>query len=156
MSKFRTLLRIATTAGPAIYSVVRRYGPQIKQVIDDNPHLYATIKSRIVAIAGAGKTRRGPAKLQERIEVLREQTTYLYASANSAEVAEQTVAWRHELDALHSALPVIGAMKAKQRRGHLKQIEATVDDLSAKILALTLEDDIEDAQLVDDDQPPSR
>ena len=42
-------------------------------------------------------------------------------------------------------------MGAKQRREKLRSIEHTIDDLSAEILALTLEDDIEDAEIVDDE-----
>lgn len=150
MSRLRLLLRIATTAGPAVYSVVRRYGPQIKQLIQENPELFDTIKNRITAVSSSKKSTRGLTGLENRIAVLREQTTYLYASANNAAVAEQATAWRQELDALESALPVIGAMGSKQRRVQLRNMESTIDDLSAKILALTLEDDIEDAEIVDE------
>ena len=151
MSKLRILLRLATTAGPAVYSVVRRYGPQIRQLIQENPELFDTIRGRITSAAQTGKNKRGVAGIQARIGVLREQTTYLYASANNVGVAEQATAGRHELDALESALPVIEAMGAKQRREKLRSIEHTIDDLSAEILALTLEDDIEDAEIVDDE-----
>ena len=66
-------------------------------------------------------------------------------------VAEQATAWRHELDALDSALPVIGAMRSTQRRQQIRSLEKTIDGLSAQILALTLEDDIEDAEIIDDE-----
>ncbi len=145
------LLKVATTAGPAIYSVVRRYGPQIRQLIQENPELFDTIKTRITSVSQAGKGSRGVDGLQARIGVLREQTTYLYASANNVGVAEQATAWRHALDALDSALPVIGAMSSTQRRQQIRSLEKTIDGLSAQILALTLEDDIEDAEIIDDE-----
>ncbi len=150
MKKFKLLLKVAKTAGPAVLLVMRTYGPQIKQLIEENPELFDTIKNRLTAIAPGKKSKRGIDGLQTRIGVLREQTTYLYASANNVSVAEQATAWRHELDALESALPVIDAMGSKQRRTQMKTIELTIDGLSAKILELTLQDDIEDAEIVDE------
>ncbi|MDP9805535.1 hypothetical protein J2S70_000117 [Trueperella bonasi] len=150
MKRLRLLLRIATTAGPAIYSVVRRYGPQINQLIRENPELFDTIKQRISSLAKTRGANRGVEGLRARIGVLREQTTYLYGTANTVEVAQQATAWRQELDTLESALPVIEAMGSRQRREKIRSVEQTVDQLSAQILALTLEDDIEDAEIVDE------
>ncbi|KTF05063.1 MULTISPECIES: hypothetical protein [Trueperella] len=150
MGKMKMLLKIATTAGPVVFEVVRKYGPQIRKLMDDNPDFFDSLKGRLGALAGVSKVKRGAPRLQTRIEVLRQQTTYLYGTANNASVAEQATAWRRELDGLENSLPVVSSMKGKVRRGNMRHLEERLDSLSAKILALTLEDDIEDAEVIDD------
>ncbi|AHU88709.1 hypothetical protein [Trueperella pyogenes] len=150
MGKIKTLVKIATTAGPAVYSIVRTYGPQIRRIMKENPELFETMKNRVSALAGAGSSKRGTAKLKARVGVLREQTTYLYGTANNAMVAEQATAWRKELDLLENSLPVVATMKGKTRRGKIRELESRIDDLAAKILAMTLQDDIEDAEIIED------
>ncbi|MCI7306010.1 MULTISPECIES: hypothetical protein [Trueperella] len=152
MRKMKTLLKIATTVGPVVFEVVRNYGPQIRKLIEDNPDFFATLKGRLSALAGTSKAKRGEPRMKARIGVLREQTTYLYGTANNTSVAEQTAAWRRELDGLENSLPVVSAMKGKARRVKMRQFEERLDALSAKIVALTLEDDIEDAEIVDGEQ----
>ncbi|QOQ38778.1 hypothetical protein [Trueperella pecoris] len=147
----KVLLRIATTAGPAIYSIVRTYGPQIRKVMNDNPELYEAFKGRVSALAGAGKSKRGTAALKSRIGVLREQTTYLYGTANNTSVAERATAWRKELDTIENALPIVDSMNGRNRKEKMKEFEGRIDDLAAKVLALTLKDEIEDAEIVDED-----
>ncbi|MEW6867645.1 hypothetical protein V3M81_08655 [Trueperella pyogenes] len=150
MGKIKTLVKIATTAGPAVYSIVRTYGPQIRRIMKENPELFETMKNRVSALAGAGSSKRGTAKLKARVGVLREQTTYLYGTANNTMVAEQATAWRKELDLLENSLPVVATMKGKTRRGKIRELESRIDDLAAKILAMTLQDDIEDAEIIED------
>ncbi|WP_341829063.1 hypothetical protein [Trueperella pyogenes] len=150
MGKIKTLVKIATTAGPAVYSIVRTYGPQIRRIMKENPELFETMKNRVSALAGAGSSKRGTAKLKARLGVLREQTTYLYGTANNTMVAEQATAWRKELDLLENSLPVVATMKGKTRRGKIRELESRIDDLAAKILAMTLQDDIEDAEIIED------
>ncbi|MEW6960735.1 hypothetical protein [Trueperella pyogenes] len=150
MGKIKTLVKIATTAGPAVYSIVRTYGPQIRRIMKENPELFETMKNRVSALAGAGSSKRGTVKLKARVGVLREQTTYLYGTANNTMVAEQATAWRKELDLLENSLPVVATMKGKTRRGKIRELESRIDDLAAKILAMTLQDDIEDAEIIED------
>lgn len=152
MGKMKVLMRVATTAGPAVYGIVRTYGPQIRQLIKENPELFEPIKARIGALASVGRSKRGVAGLKKRIGVLRDQTTYLYGTANNTAVAEQATSWRRELDGIENALPVIDSLKGKTRRAKMRELEARIDELAAGILALTFEDDIEDAEIVGDER----
>lgn len=68
-----------------------------------------------------GKDSEGPHPPHHR--VLREQATYLYASANNSEAAKKAIAWRHELESLERAIPVLDAMSRKQRLTEKRHIE---------------------------------
>lgn len=148
MGKFRALIRLATTAGPIIYGVVRKYGPQLKELVEENPQLFAKIEHRVAGFANK-KGKRG--RIEHRIEVLRDQTTYLYASANNAQVAKQVAAWRDELESLRLSVNLLNSMSSKRRRASERLIETRIDELSGKILETTIQDDIEDAEVVDDE-----
>ena len=43
MSKFSMLLKVARRVGPTVALVVARYGPQIRQLIKDNPEVFDRI-----------------------------------------------------------------------------------------------------------------
>ncbi|MFP7696181.1 hypothetical protein [Trueperella sp. LYQ143] len=150
MRRFRTLLRLATTAGPVVYSVIRNYGPQLQRLLADNPALFQKLTSRFGMFSASGQRAKVNNQLADRIRVLRDQAAYLYAAARTASAAEETASWRRELDSLHSSLPIIATMPTKQRKEQKRIIEQRIDELSAKILAATLKDDIEDAEIIDD------
>ena len=151
MSKIGTLIKIATVAGPAIVKVVHAYGPQLKKLAAENPEVFAVIKQRVAAIAPSKKGgAASPHAISSKINILRDQVTYLYASANSPAVAQQASAWRNELDALSSLLPVVEVMSKSARKNEIKALQKRIDALSAAILAATIGDEIEDAEAVVD------
>ncbi|MFC5370177.1 hypothetical protein [Arcanobacterium bovis] len=152
MGKIGGLIKVATVAGPAILKVVKIYGPQLRTVMKENPELFAQIKGRIGRIAGAKTNAKGIKGNQERLSILREQTTYLYASANTPKMAEKARGWRSEIDQLEKALPLLEIMGSDAKKEEMKKVQTRIDRLSADILAATIDDDIEDAEVIDRDQ----
>ncbi|MBM7825355.1 hypothetical protein JOD55_001182 [Arcanobacterium pluranimalium] len=152
MGKFGGLVKIATIAGPAILKVVKIYGPQLRTLMRENPELFAQIKGRVGKIAGTKTNAKGIKGDQERLNVLREQTTYLYASANTPKMAEKARVWRLEIDQLEKALPLLDVMGSDAKKQEVKKVQTKIDRLSAQILAATIDDDIEDAEVVDPDK----
>lgn len=86
--------------------------------------------------------------MENRTIILREQVVYLYASANTSEVAKQAIAWRNELDSIERSLPVIKAMKRRTQISQRRKFSLRLDELSDQILAATLADEVEDAEVV--------
>ncbi len=147
---FKMLLKLARTAGPAVLVVVTQYGPQLRKLMNENPQLAQGITSRFQRVLGVGGTGSAPRDLSARCQVLREQVTFLYASANTAEVAQQARLWRDELESIERALPVLDAMSRKQRSVQRRHLERRIDVLSQHILATSLVDDIEDAEVAEE------
>lgn len=155
MAKFKALFKLAAKGGPVLVAAAVKYGPQIRQLAKDNPEVVEKIKSRILRTDAAREKaihQKGAGALQERVDVLREQITYLFASANTSEVARQASEWRKELDAIERGIPVLDAMSFNTRRKERKKLNERLDHLSSHILAATLVDDIEDAEIVDEDE----
>ena len=146
MGKVSALIKAATVAAPVIVKVVQTYGPQLRKIAADNPALVERTKERLAGIALQGKGR-GGSSLSSSIDALRDQVTYLYASANNPGVAQQAQFWRSELDHLASTLPVIDAMSASAQKTERKAVQRRIDELSRSILAATIGDDIEDADV---------
>lgn len=147
MSKFSMMMKLARRVGPTVAIVVARYGPQIRQLMKDNPEVFDRITGQFKkAIQARSSQNKTPEGLAERCALLREQVTYLYASANNAEVAGQASAWRKEIESLERSIPLLNAMGRKQRSAEKRKIEQRIDKLSSKILAASLVDDIEDAE----------
>ncbi|MCI1675552.1 MAG: hypothetical protein LKJ57_03655 [Ancrocorticia sp.] len=146
---FMGFLKVAAKAGPVVYALARQLAPQIQRMIAENPEAYSALFGRFRTVLGV----KGGAKQQgltQRCVVLRDQVTYLYASANNAEVAKKTVAWRNELEALERAIPVLNAMSRRKKVMEKRQIEKRLDILSSEILAASLVDTVEDADIVSD------
>lgn len=148
MSRIGTLIKIATVAGPAVLKAVTTYGPEIRKLMNDNPELFEAIKARVGAIAGAGRQSSGTQALAKRVAVLREQAAYLYASANSVDMAEKASRWRTELDQIDKILPLVEQMDRKEKKSRVRKLEKQLDAVAGKIVEATLEDDIEDAEIV--------
>lgn len=152
MSRLRLLVQVATVAGPAVLKVVSTYGPEIRRLIKENPELFDTLRERVTAIASARRSRSGSKGLSNRVNVLREQTAYLYASANNVEMAEKASRWRTELDQIEKILPVVESMERKEKKARMRKLEKQLDAVAGKIVEATLEDDIEDAEIVSDEE----
>lgn len=147
MSKFSMLVKVARRVGPTVALVVARYGPQIRQLMKDNPEVFDRITGQFKKTIQARKDQDSkPEGLADRCALLREQVTYLYASANNAEVARQASAWRKEIESIERSIPLLNAMGRKQRSTEKRKIGHRIDKLSSQILAASLVDDIEDAE----------
>lgn len=147
MSKLSMLMKLARRVGPTVALVVARYGPQIRQLMKDNPEAFERITGQFKkSIQARSNQNKKPEGLEDRLALLREQVTYLYASANDAEVARQASSWRKEIEGLERSVPLLNAMGRKQRSIEKRKLELRIDRLSSQILAASLVDDIEDAE----------
>ena len=142
--------RIAAKLGPAVLIVARQLAPQIQKILKDNPDAFSDLLNRFKLVQDSKKKEKAPKGLENRVTILREQVVYLYASANTSEVAKQAIVWRNELDAIERALPVIGAMKHSSQVAHRRKFSRRLDELSQQILAASLTDEVEDAIVLDD------
>lgn len=152
MAKFTTLIRWAILSGPVVVNAVQRYGPVIKKMIDSNPDAVSTLSGKLKSYQDA-RQKKGVPGATKRVEVLREQVTYLYASANTPAVAEQATEWKQQLAKIDAGLPLIEVMTPKEQKRKVKEINARIDTLAGDILAAVVEDDIQDAEVLDDDRP---
>ena len=62
------------------------------------------------------------------------------------------MAWKGQLAKIESSIPLIEVLSAKEQKKKLKEINERIDDLSNEILAAVVEDDIQDAEVIDEDQ----
>ncbi len=145
-------LKLAAKAGPVVYAVARQVGPQVQRLMNENPEAFALLTRRFKQVTGT-QGEKTPKGLTHRTTVLREQATYLYASANNSEAAKKAIAWRHELESLERAIPVLDAMSRKQRLTEKRHIERRLDAISSEILSASLIDTIEDAEIISNPQP---
>ncbi|MDO5025811.1 MAG: hypothetical protein Q4E03_04780 [Trueperella sp.] len=150
MSARRNLIRLITFAGPTAYRLLRKYGPEIRQALQDNPKLVDAVKERVFNAASSSRGKGRAHQLSERIKVLREQVVYLYGTANSPQVARQAKRWRTELDSIEKSAALLNAMSNKKRFQTKRNLQTRLDDLSQQILQMTLADHIEDAELIED------
>ncbi|WP_353066908.1 hypothetical protein [Arcanobacterium hippocoleae] len=97
-------------------------------------------------ISKARKDDANAESLAKRVAILREQVTYLYASANTPEAAQRARKWRTELSGIEKSLPLLEAMAKKAQKVELKVLNERIDKLSAAIISANIEDEIEDAE----------
>lgn len=128
-SYLKVILRLAAKAGPVALIVARELAPQIQRILKENPNAFAAITGRFGKVVGSKKEGTSPKGLESRSLILREQVTYLYASANTGGVARQAIAWRNELEAIERALPVIKAMSRRQQIIERRKLAKKLDDL---------------------------
>ena len=138
-------IKLAIQAGPMVAAIARQLAPQLQRMIRDNPEAFESMSHRFSKVVGTKKE--SPRGFEQRCRVLRDQVTYLYASANTSDVAHQAIAWRKELEAVEHALPVLQAMGRQQRMVEKRHLEKRLDHLSSEILAASLIDEVEDAEL---------
>lgn len=150
MGKFNRLIRWAIISGPVVLQTVQKYGPVVKNLIDSNPDAVDKVTGKLKSYQKA-KKKTGVEGAAERISILKDQVTYLYGSANTPEVATQASNWKSELNKLEVSLPLVDVMSVSEKRKRLKDINDKIDRLSSEILAAVVEDDIQDADIVDED-----
>ncbi|MGV9182863.1 hypothetical protein [Arcanobacterium canis] len=148
-SKYGSLIKFATVAGPVAIELLRKYGPALRKIAQENPELLDRIRNTVGKVRHS-KGENSPEGLDERISVLRDQITYLYASADSPFEAQRAKAWRNDVEVIERALPLLRAMAAKQRKIEATKLSKRLDYLSAQILDASIEEQIEDAEVVDD------
>lgn len=149
MAVFKVIFRAAKKLGPTAVLAVIKYGPELRKLIEKNPKIVEVLGKRFEKMSGSAG-RAGKKDIPERIEMLREQVTYLYASANTGEMAKKAATWRSELERLQQALPVIDAMSVRKQAAERRKISQALDRISADILAVSLEEAVEDAEVIDD------
>lgn len=149
-SYLKVILRLAAKAGPIALIAARELAPQIQRILKDNPDAFSSLTGRFQKVLGSKEKGSSPKGLEARSVVLREQVTYLYASANTADVAQQAISWRNELDAIERSVPVIKVMKRSQQISERRKLSKRLDELSAQIFAASLIDDVEDAVVIHD------
>ncbi|MGO1592301.1 MAG: hypothetical protein ACTHW1_03620 [Ancrocorticia sp.] len=145
-----SIWKAAAKAGPIVILVARQLTPQIQKILKENPDAFAGLLQRFSRVRQAKNTESAPKGLENRATILREQVVFLYASANTSDLAKQAIAWRNELDAIERALPVIKAMKRGAQISQRRKFSHRLDELSQQILAASLADEVEDAVIVDD------
>lgn len=143
----KLLLKVMTVAGPAIFKVIRKYGPQFREMYKNNPEMVKNITGKIQKITKAGKDESTPESMEERVEILLGQVTYLYASAKTPEVAKQARKWRAELAGIQMSIPLLAAMAKKNRKIEMRGLNERIDNLSAAIIAGSIADEVEDAEV---------
>lgn len=150
MGKFSRLARWAIITGPAVVQMVQRYGPVLKKFAKDNPDTVDQLSSKLKNYQKA-KRKTGIEGAATRIAVLKQQVSFLYASANTAAVAQQATEWKAELTKLEVSLPLIDVMSTAEKRRKLKEITAKIDQLASEVLAAVVEDEVEDAIIIDNE-----
>ncbi len=152
MPAFLKLLKLAAKAGPVVFAVVKSFAPQIKRIIAENPQAYTTMTRRLGKLVASHASSEKKGSLPHRVSVLRDQVTYLYASANTYDVASKALFWRNELETIEKALPVLDAMSRRQRAEFERHLSKRLDVLSEVIITASLIDDIEDAEIVESEE----
>ncbi len=155
MGKLRSLIKVATVAGPVLMKVARKYGPEVKTALERNPHVLNQVKLKAQGAGLRTKNANLESDLGKRIEILRQQVTHLYAVSQTPELAQQARAWRNELASLERSVPLLEAMSPKLRKAEYEVLQQRIDRLSADILAVSISDHIEDAALEDEPNPGS-
>lgn len=150
MSLIKILFKAARKAGPAALLAVVRYGPELRKLVKDNPRMVESMTKRFRAVAGAKEGPSDKKGLHRRVEVLHEQVTYVYASANTSDVARQAAKWREELERIDHAIPIVESMSRREQAAERKKLVRKLDEISASVLAATVEDAVEDAQIVEE------
>lgn len=148
--KVGNIWKVAAKAGPIVLVVARQLAPQIQKILKENPEAFAGLIARFDGVLRSKHKERAPRGLEHRAVILREQVVYLYASANTSDVAKQAIAWRNELDGIERSLPVIKAMKRGAQIAHHRKFSKRLDELSQEILAASLTDEVEDAVVLDE------
>ncbi|MDY5153050.1 hypothetical protein SAMN05421878_11637 [Actinobaculum suis] len=143
----KQLFRLARRIGPAVVVVLAKYGPQVRKLVEQNPEFLTKVTQRFRAVTGAKEpgTKTGDS-FEHRVQVLKEQVTYLYASANTPQVAQKASEWRAKLDAIERSIPVLNAMSRSKRGSEKREISRRLDQLAEQIMAASLIDEIEDAE----------
>ncbi|WP_127126216.1 hypothetical protein [Georgenia sp. SYP-B2076] len=149
MGKVGTLMKIAVAAGPAVWEAVRRYGPVLERLRQENPEVYRLISDQVSRLATTRREARGPEALRRRLGVLRDQVAYLTASADDDGERRRAAEWRRQLDKLEASLPLLSAMSRHKAAQEERHVDARIDALSEQILSAYIDEQEEDARTIE-------
>lgn len=126
----RTVVAIVGTAGP----VVAKY-------LQEHPEIGQAVSEKVAKLVKARS--RGPAGMRETIAVLREQVTYLRASADSEAETRRAQEWERRLDNLDHASAML---RDGASRSEVKAVRERLGTLRGEILAAFIAEQAEDAE----------
>ncbi|MDY5133113.1 hypothetical protein [Actinotignum urinale] len=149
--KISSLFKAILKTGPVVAGVLLKYGPQLKELAQKNPRLVEKIHGVYTKIAGTAPSR-SSAQMASKIVALKEQVTYLYANATTPKELEDAKKWREELDMLERAIPVVDTMRYSKKKMEQRAMYRRLNKISDAVLAATLVEYIEDAEIVDDEK----
>lgn len=144
-----TLIKIATVAGPTIYTLVTKYGPELRRLKDNNPEAFDRVTGTVKSMTGIGKNSvptRGVKGAEHRIKELREQVTYLRDSADDAYERDRATLWGAQLDKLEGGLRLVRSMGEEARAAELERVNARLDRLAGDVLSAYIDELDEDAR----------
>ncbi|MFC7406872.1 hypothetical protein [Georgenia alba] len=146
MGRLGTIVKVAAVAGPTVWKVVQAVGPTLMKLRKENPEVFAAVEKQVQRLGEARRKGRSPEGLRLRIAALRDQVSYLRASADDEAERARAEAWRNQLDRIEASLPLLGAMSEKTSRRERKHVDHRIDELSAEILAAFIDERDEDAE----------
>ncbi|MBP3222979.1 MAG: hypothetical protein J6M18_03530 [Actinomycetaceae bacterium] len=146
MSKFSVIVKIAKKIGPAVVLTAMRYGPRIRRVIEENPQSFNGMITMLQRVSNSMNGKGKSEDLLGRCAILRDQVTYLYASANTSDVANKASQWREELEKIEHTIPLLDAMSRKERNSQHRRLVRKIDHISSLIVSASIIDDVEDAE----------
>lgn len=147
MGKVGALIKIAVTAGPAVWEAVRRLGPTLTRLRDENPEIYKLVSDQVTRLARTRRESHGPDGLRRRIGVMRDQVAYLLASADDDGERHRAEEWRRQLDKIEASLPLLTAMSRNAAARETRHVDERIDELSAAILSAYVDEQREDNQI---------
>ncbi|TRW46226.1 hypothetical protein [Georgenia yuyongxinii] len=147
MGKVGTLIKVAVAAGPAVWEAVRRLGPTLTRLREENPEIYTLVSDQVTRLARTRRESHGPEGLRRRIGVMRDQVAYLLASADDDGERHRAQDWRRQLDKIEASLPLLTAMSRQAAAREARHVDERIDELSAVILSAYVDEQREDHQL---------
>lgn len=143
----KAVISILTTAGPIVFEMVRKYWPTIKEAIEKNPELLKAAQDQLKRLSLARQSGHSVEGIRERLGILREQVSYLHASADNSAEVRQAATFRAQLDRFEASLVTTAAAgSARARTRELRLISANLDKLTERILMAFVEEKISDSQ----------
>ncbi len=144
-----SLIKLATVAGPVVYQLVTKYGPELKRLRDSNPEAFERVTGTVKGMTGLGKnstTTRGVKGAENRIKELREQVDYLQQSADDAYERDRATLWGAQLSRFEGALRLLRGMGEEARNTELERINARLDRLAGDVLSAYIDELDEDSR----------
>ncbi|MDO5700651.1 MAG: DUF6474 family protein [Bowdeniella nasicola] len=149
MSKRNALVAFIKVAGPA-FGLIRTQLPRLLTYLEEHPEVKDQILGMVSRLAPAGSLGASPAALMRQVEVLREQVSYLNASADSPWEADIAADLGRRLDNVEHSIRTVDVLTGRQRRRRLRSIRDYLTGLTDQILARFINESVEDSELGDE------
>ncbi|NCD18226.1 MAG: hypothetical protein EOL91_13170 [Actinobacteria bacterium] len=138
-------ITLLTTAAPVVIEMVRKYWPLIEQKLRENPELLSSVQVQLRRLAELRKAGNSPESLRERIGILREQVSYLRASADDDGEVRRAATFTKQLDKIEASIRVVDAASPRHRTKDLRVISKSLDALTEKIMEAFIEEKSQDS-----------